>query len=468
MQDANCDSNPATSDGIFVSLGERTNIVSVGDIVEVSGTVAENYGWTEISTAPSSVNLLSQGNPLPAEMELNPPFDNDQARAIQFLEGMLVGLPVARVVGPTNSRSNTWVIRDDLGLERAFRDDLLGTGEIVCVGGEGHFEIEPSAKVGDQIQDLSGVLGFSLGTYRMVLLNTALPDTWQRTFVGPRAHFSSRIHFRYFNLNNLFDWIDDPTKDDDVLTPTEYHRKLDKLALTLHDGMGEPAFIAVQEVENEIVLSHLLAREEFEAYYGFIWKDGPDTRSIDIAFVYRLDQVSVLGFKQRQGCTGLVDGFGPDSNRDIKDPQNVVFCDIDGDGTLDGNRLFSRPPLVVQLLVALEDGKSMPLWVIVNHWKSKLEDSDYQAYTLPRRVQQAQFVAALANEIFDAHPAANLIVLGDLNDFPNSLPLDRLTQARLRNVITDIPKTTRYTYIYQGVSQVLDYALIARHYPSIG
>ena len=74
------------------------------------------------------------------------------------------------VVGPTDSRTDTWAIRDDLGLERVFRDDLLGTGEIVCIGGEGHYEIEPSAKVGDQIQGLTGVLDFSLGTYRMALL----------------------------------------------------------------------------------------------------------------------------------------------------------------------------------------------------------------------------------------------------------------------------------------------------------
>ena len=52
MQAANCDTNPATSDGIFVHLGERIDIISVGDLVEVNGTVVENYGRTEISAAP--------------------------------------------------------------------------------------------------------------------------------------------------------------------------------------------------------------------------------------------------------------------------------------------------------------------------------------------------------------------------------------------------------------------------------
>ena len=266
--------------------------------------------------------------------------------------------------------------------------------------------------------------------------------------------------FATFNFNNLFDWLDDPDKDNVVLGESEYHRKLDKLALTLHN-LGEPTFVAVQEVENDIVLAHLLARAVIEADYDFIWNDGPDERGIDVALAYRLDQISSLSFEQYQGCTSLADGFGPDGNRDIQDPQNAITCDTDGDGALDGNRLFSRPPLVVQLDASLGDGKSMPLWVIVNHWKSKLGDTDYKAYTLSRRVEQAQFVASLTNEILNAHPGANLIVLGDLNDFPNSLPLARLTQTGLLNVILDIPKPTRYTYIYQGVSQVLDYALIS-------
>jgi hypothetical protein len=460
MQEDDCDSNPATSDGIFVHLGEKIDIVEVGERVEVSGTVAENYGRTEISAAAGQVKLLSKGNPLPGIVEMNPPFDKIQARAyFESLEGMLVNLPTANVVGPTGARDDTWVIRQDLGLARVFQCDPLGTGEIVCAGGEGHYQVEPSAKVGDQILGLSGVLDFSLGRYCMALLaqpsliHGSVPATIMEPISSPGFTFAT------FNFNNLFDWIDDPDKDDEVLSESEYHKKLDKLALMIHFGMGEPAFIAVQEVENDIVLRHLLAREVIEAEYDFIWQEGPDRRGIDIALIYRLDQVSVMGFDQHQGCTQLADGLGPDGNRDPQDPQNEITCDTDGDGLLDGNRLFSRPPLVVKLQVALGDGESQALWVMINHWKSKLEDNDYQEYTLQRRVEQAQFVAALSNEIMHKHPGANLMIIGDLNDFPDSQPINILTQTGLRNVMVDIPEQQRYTFIYQGVSQVLDYAL---------
>ncbi|MFC1997883.1 endonuclease/exonuclease/phosphatase family protein, partial [Chloroflexota bacterium] len=455
-------SNPSTSNGIFVYLGERTNIVSTADFIEVSGTVSEYYGLTEISADPANVKLLSKANPLPPAVELNPPFGNALSRAyLETLEGMLVQLPTARVVGPTDSRSETWVIRDDLGLERVFQDDPLGTGEVVCVGEDGHYKIDPPARVGDHIQNITGVLGFSLGTYRIALLEQPSLIPGNIPSLDTVDDSEPEFTFASFNFNNLFDTVDDPAKDDPVLGNTEYHRKLDKLALTLHHELGEPTILAVQEVENDTVLKHLLAREVIKSDYGIAWIDSPDNRGIDNALIYRLDKVTLLGFEGRQGCTSLVDGFGPDGNRDVHNPQNSITCDISGDGVLDGNRLFSRPPLVVQLQVTLEDGEPLPLWVITNHWKSKREDTYYQAYTLPRRLEQAKFVAALTDEILMAKPWTNLIVLGDLNDFPNSQTLGRLTQTWLRDLTANIPRPSRYTYIYQGISQVLDYALVS-------
>ncbi|MBU1660626.1 MAG: hypothetical protein KKD28_04050, partial [Chloroflexi bacterium] len=411
IQADNCDSNPSTSDGIFVYLDESIDIVSAGDFVEVSGTVAEYFGLTRLDAAPGAVQVISQGNPLPPGVDLQPPFDNEQARAyFESLEGMLVELADARVVGPTDSREDTWVIRSDLGLERVFQDDLAGTGEVICVSSGGHYEIQLSV-VGNQVLGLHGVLDFSLGVYRMQLLtepaSIPAPTSFSETSTASGLGFT----FGTFNLNNLFDVVDDPDKDDSVLTSAEYQRKLDKLALTIRDGLGEPAFLAVQEAENEIVLNHLLARDEIEADYGVVWLDGPDTRSIDVALLYRPDQVTVLDFEQRQGCTTLVDGLGPDGDRNVQDPHNSVTCDTDSNGALDGNRLFSRPPLLVHLEAALSEGETLPLWVLVNHFKSKREDTSTQVYTLPRRLEQAQFVAALVDEILAAYPGAAVIVL---------------------------------------------------------
>jgi hypothetical protein len=63
LQAENCDSSPATSDGLFVYLGDRLNVVNSGDLVEVRGIVNEYYGLTEILAAPEDVQVLSSGNP---------------------------------------------------------------------------------------------------------------------------------------------------------------------------------------------------------------------------------------------------------------------------------------------------------------------------------------------------------------------------------------------------------------------
>ncbi len=264
-----------------------------------------------------------------------------------------------------------------------------------------------------------------------------------------------------FNLSNLFDTNDDPVVDDTVLSAAEYQRRLQKRALAIQNAMGLPELIAVQEVENEAVLQALVGRPELPVSYSYIWEDSPDERGLDIALLYRADRIQILGYQTRQGCTSLVDGLGPDGNGDVYNPVNTVTCDTDGDGLPDGNRLFSRAPLIAQVWLPWEtaSGSGIELWMIVNHLKSKIEDSATVEFTLPRRKQQAQFLTGLVHEIRSNSPGANLVLLGDLNDYPESEPLTILAQAGFLDSSTALPSQDRYTFNFQGVSQVLDYVL---------
>jgi hypothetical protein len=429
-------------------------------------------------------------------------------------------MDAAAVVGPTSRYDETFVVRSDLGIDRVFQDDPSGTGVIVGVDDGGLFEITPEAKVGDQVLGLLGALDYTYGAYKMQLTAepTLVPSPdppkygdadgdgdvdWDDfRFIWAHLHQTvppapanadldgdGRITRRdvlafirlwielgpwpyqctvaTFNLENLFDTVNEPGKDDPVPSAASYERQLDKLAAAIHDELGEPTLIGVQEAENLTVLQDLAARPEIEADYGAVLVDGPDARGIDVGLLYRTDRVRVVEYEQRQGCTALVDGLGPDGNRDVLEPENDVTCDSDGDGVIDGNRLFSRPPLVVhlQLRNVGEDeddrkGLARELWVIVNHWKSKSQDTHDVEYTLPRRLEQATFVAGLVQEIL-VDPHANLIVLGDLNDFLNSQPLGILLDTGLSDLLFQVPKPERYTYIYQGESEVLDHVLIS-------
>lgn len=464
IQQENCDGNANTSDGLFVYIDQMLDVAAVGDWVQVTGQVEEFYGLTQVKAAPAQLAVLSQNLPLPQPVDFSPPFDNAQANDyFEARESMRVQAADTVVVGPTDARGDTFVVRAELGIARVFQDDPAGTGEVIPVGEDGVYKITPDAQVGDQVFDLLGVLDFSGGEFRLKLTGYPILIRPQTLAVPAVTQAESLFSVATLNLHNLFDSVDDPNTDDSVPAPSAYQTHLKKLALTIHEVLGEPTLIAVQEAENGGVLQALINRPEILSDYAFIWEDGPDWRGIDVALLYQTGQATVLSSEYRQGCTQLVDGLGPDGNQDVQNPSNTPTCDTNGDNVKDGNRLFSRPPLVAHLQVCAGGsgcaGAVWDVWVIAAHFKSKSQDTSSVQYTLPRRIQQAEFVAALYQEILAGDPAAQVFVLGDLNDFPNSQPLAALAAVGLADLTSRVPRDLRYTYIYRGVSQVLDYAL---------
>ena len=455
LQHENCDSDPLTSDGIFVYLGKQGDWVTAGDCVRVRGQVQEYYGLTELAAAPDQVEILSSGNSLPEPVLFDPPVDRSGGEYyFEALEGMRLGLAGARVVGPTDADDRTWVVGDGAGIERLFLDDTTGLG--LCVDDGGIAEIKPEARVWDMLQGLTGVLDFRFGLFCLQLDSEPLLTP---VALEPAGAPQGGLRIATFNLKNLFDTLDDPETEDSLLLDDEYRRRLRKRALAIQETLAAPDLIALQEVENDRVLSDLIARPELTVPYATVWVDGPDQRGIDNALLYRPERVSLEGYETRQGCTSLVDGLGPDGNGDPVHPANGLTCDRNGDGVLDGNRLFSRPPLVAhfQLLGVSQPGE---IWLIANHWKSKSEDTHAVVYTLPRRVEQARYVAEMVASIQALDPQANIVVLGDLNDTLASEPLAELAAIGLVNLWDKLPPAQRYTYIYLGYSQPLDHILV--------
>ncbi len=355
------------------------------------------------------------------------------------------------------------------GYERVFHDDPQGTGEVVCADDGGLFEIVPEARVGDRVELLVGVLNYRLGIYCMQLISQPELKPKDLLIDQTPSTLTAADFFRIatFNLEELFDPYDDPLTEDAVLSETEYHRRLQKRALAIADELGHPAVLAVQEAENTAVVQELVDRAELQAHYDFVIQEGLDVRGLDVALIYRPDLVSILDSRSVQGCTALVDGFEPDGNNDPQNPQNELTCDQNGDGELDGNRLFSRPPLVVHLWARPAGIQNSPasanalqtffdFYVVVIHFKSKVGDTSTAAYTLPRRLEQAHFVAQLVASLRESHPFANLVVLGDFNDYPTSPALITLKNTGLLSAMSGVERFERYTYNYRGISQVLD------------
>jgi predicted extracellular nuclease len=455
VQDPVGDGNPATSDGIFVYKYDYD--VEVGDYVKLQGKVSEYYGMTQMYKP--YVTIEDTGYPLPAAVELDPPTD-DYASDVYYesLEGMLVCVSEMRVIAGTDQYGEFAGVVADSGITRVFENDPVGTGNIIFADDSGGLVV--NVRSGTLVKNLCGPLDYTYDEYKIQPGVDAppelCPDWWpESTWVWP---LGMRFGFTVatYNLYNLFDEFDDPEKEDQVLDPEEVELLLTKHALAIRDYLRMPDLIAVQEVENIEILERLANTEPIAGYYGAVLIDGPYPRAVDVGLLYRLSRVEVVSAEARQTCTDLEDGYGPPSDPNYPCPEGY-------------GPLFSRPPLVVHL-------KTIPrfrrwscwswcnpgtdLWLIVNHFKSKSTYAPYYADTEPRRIQQAEWVGSLVDEIQAANYMAKVMVIGDLNSYEEEAPITTLMDGGLTNLIFEVNRRSRYSYIYRGMSGVLDHVLV--------
>ena len=136
-------------------------------------------------------------------------------------------------------------------------------------------------------------------------------------------------------------------------------------------------------------------------------------------------------------------------------PRSAAFTLEEGEGV--------RRSLAVELKFG---GRTV--FVIANHLSSKSDDDRAfgapqppRTPTLPRRVAQAKEVRAFADRLLAADPRAAVVVLGDLNDFEHSEPAKLLGAPPFENLILRVPSESRYTFNFEGGSQVLDHIVVS-------
>ena len=114
----------------------------------------------------------------------------------------------------------------------------------------------------------------------------------------------------FYNLENLFDTIDDPTINDEEFTPEgdrswtkeKYEEKLANMAYVISQvGIDQNpkglAVLGVSEVENKKVLEDLVAQPTLsDRNYKIVHVDSPDRRGIDVALIYNPDQFQVIDY----------------------------------------------------------------------------------------------------------------------------------------------------------------------------
>jgi hypothetical protein len=511
IQDPTPDANPSTSEGLFVFTGSAPT-VKVGDSVLVSGkaqayyplasgeTVATtaNLSVTEIGTA--TVTKVSSDNALPAPIVLsaaNVPSTyapdlgganiegtpvTPTRSALDFyrsIQGMRAEVDDARVVGPSDKYGEQYVtIKPTEAPTYRGGTELLGENqtpsgrlEVVTIDGT-----NPHLNVGDVLTGATvGPLDYS--QYGGFVIAASTLGTVQNNHLAPVVADpdpAKQLSVATYNVENL--------------APSDPDAKFQRLGAGIVTNLATPDIVSVEEVQDnsgatddgtvaaDQTLAKLTAAIAAAGGPQYAWREidpandkdgGQPGGNIRTVFLYNPSRVT------------FVDTGAAATNRTTTSTQ-VTTKHGDPALTLSPGRIdptnpvwnSSRKPLVGQFSFRDHD-----VFVIANHFDAKLGDQSQDGrFQYPvqssalQRSGQAQVEHDFVQKILDADKKADLVVLGDLNDYQFSPALNSLRTGTadatgpsiLTDLISTLPTNEQYTYVYQGISQVLDHILVTK------
>jgi predicted extracellular nuclease len=496
LQHPTGDGDASTSDGIFVFTSSAPS-VAPGDMARVVGSVAEfipggaatgNLSITELT--PPQVTVLMTGQPVPEPVLIGlggrvPPtqvidddafglFDpaQDGIDFYESLEGMRVRIERFVAVSPRNdfgeifgiaeggqetgrnARGGLTVTPGDFNPERIQIDDTLLPAGL------------PAVNVGDRLAGVAGVVSYDFGNFEVLVTEAPVvtPAGLERKTTALVAGLD-RLTVGSLNLENL-DPGDGP--------------RFAALADVIVNRMRVPDILAVQEIQDDngpvndavvdatATLSALVAAIEAAGGPAYAFRDIPPVDDQDggepggnirVAFLFDPARVT------------FVDRGAPSSTE-----RTTVFADATGThvapspGRIDPASeafLASRKPLVGEFVFARRNR----LFVIVNHFTSKTGSTPLFGAVQPpidagseQRQAQAQVVNGFVRALLAEDPRAKVVVLGDLNDFHFSAPLEILRGGPdpvLTSLHDSLPEVERYTFVFEGNAQTLDHILVS-------
>lgn len=252
----------------------------------------------------------------------------------------------------------------------------------------------------------------------------------------------SKYTFAFYNLENLFDTVNDPDKADDDFTPDGFKRwnqarlrkKVRNLGHIIQQiGFKEtgfpPVLVGVAEVENKLVLQELRDSEFLkDKGYQFIHYESKDERGIDTALLFRSQYFEVLSSTAHE----------------------VFFIDDDGE------KDYTRDILEVKGRL---EGQEVS--VLVNHFPSRREG---EKLTAPKRMLVAKKNEAVIKEILSKDPEAKIILMGDFNDDPHSASIQHLMAQGFYNPMELLLTQEDGSLTFKGDWNLFDQILVSENF----
>ena len=472
--DAQQDADPATSEGIFVF--DNVNSVTTGDLVTVSGAVAE-FGTapateTEI-TALTGFTKVSSGNPLPTATAVSLPFPS--ASYAERYEGMLVTLPQTLTVTDnfdlgtfgelliSNGRlaTPTNVVAPGAPAQALEASNLLN--QLVLDDGSSTSFPDPTPflngldpttatrRTGSTAAGITGILDNKFGVY--VIEATATP-----TFVeaNPRLNSPASTGSMRVAIGNIENFMNGdgqgggfPTSRG-ATTFAEYERQLPKVTAAILNLA--PDIMGLTEVENDRVtngdpdsygptsaIAELVASLNANAApgvsYAFVNAAAVDitTDQIHCAFIYRVEKVEMVGLP------AMLDD--PSFNDQARNPLAQTFR---------------------------EKATGAKLTVCINHFRAKgsaaagpgnTDIGDGQGTNNALRVQEADALTAWLATDPTGSGDPDFLIIGDLNSYAKEDPITHILNAGYISQTERFEGEGGYSYSFNGEFGHLDHSL---------
>ncbi len=492
-----------TSEAIVLYSGKDTWNLKEGDYVSVSGQVSEyaidgfsDRQETDLKTTQinvrndrgGKVDVLERGVALPAPFiidESNLPKDAILSEGLKDFdpakyagdfwesrEAMRVQVGTVKAVSPQQN--------GDLATVLASRKTDTKNGGVLLRKDKPNadliqFRLEPNTTArdfevatGDRFEGpITGVVGYSYQNYKILVGLEEMQDKYVKGPAVPEkttiVKDPSKLTVASYNLENFSN--NTKTTSDD---------KARKLARAFAVDMQSPDIVGVTEVQdnNGPDAGGPEANESYERLiqaitdaggvrYEYVNIDpvnnadgGQPNANIRVGFLYNPERVSLKDGAPHGDAVSAVgyENGGLTLNPGRIDPMNDAFKS-------------SRKPLAAEFTFDGED-----VIVIANHWNSKGGDTPLFGAVQPpvynseiQRKKIAQIVHDFIDDVKTKNPDANIVSVGDYNDFQFTDSLKILEGDRMTNLVNKVDEADRYSYVYQGNSQVLDHVLVSNN-----
>jgi predicted extracellular nuclease len=434
--------------------------------VQLSGTAGEYYGNTQIKSL-TDLTVISSGNPLPGKAAVGLPFADEAF--LERYEGMSATFPQSLTVNENYnlgrygelvlSKGRLWTPTNvappgDAANALQAENDL---NRIILDDGSARQNPDPvvypapkltadnTVRSGDTVQNLTGVISYSYGAYRVHPIETPEFVSSNPRFETPMPVGGS-LKVASFNVLNYFTTIDDAAcpydagcRGADSLDEFERQRAkiiqamlaIDADIFGLMEMENHPSDAALQNLVDG--LNDALGANT----YAYVPTGAIGTDAIKVALIYKTQTVSPAG--------------------------DYAIMDSTVDPTFVDTK--NRPSLAQTFK---QKATAEKLTVVVNHLKSKgsscddLEDPDIgdgQGNCNQTRTAAARALVDWLAADPTASDDPDILIIGDMNAYAMEDPIAVFKDDNYTNLIAMFTGPDAYSYVFYGQAGYLDHAL---------